>query len=329
MITIKERIVGRKNYPTDEVDSKNFINDESVKDLLSKKDTFKFSSDDYYKLYNCVHCGECETESERISLKQKYIEDGNSFEGINEMREYFEKYRSPYPTNKMRIKRYKGISSESDTLFFMGCLSTIRIPQYTQHALQYLIQQEIDFTILDTEICCGWHLKISGLRNEYEICVKENREIFNTRKFKEIICLCPACYYLFKNEMEGLNAEVKYISDYLKPSNGRKSGRVGVQHLCQLKNRGKEGVDEIIDNILKKIGYDVVNVPHWCCGGGSGWMGRTDVIEQIAHKRMSDFNREDLDYVTTYCPSCWWILRRFSKQCKIHPKAIDLFELLL
>ena len=326
---VKERIKGRSNYPTDEVDPENFLSDESVKQLINNKEKIKFKSDDYYKLFNCVHCGECETESERISLKQKYIEDGNTFKGINEMVEYFEKFRSPYPTNKMRIKRFKEIPMESETLFFMGCLSTIRIPQYTQHALQYLIQQEIDFTILDTEICCGWHLKISGLNKEYETCINENRELFNSRKFKEIICLCPACYYLFKNEMGGLNAEVKYISDYLRHSNKLKSGRVGVQHLCQLMNRGKKGVEILIDKILRETGYDVIDVPHWCCGGGSGWMGRTEVIENVARKRMSDFDREDLDYVTTYCPSCWWILRRFSMQCKIHPKAKDLFELLL
>jgi len=326
---MEKRIKGRKNFPTDEVDPNNFLSDEKVRELINKKEEIKFKAESYYKLFNCVHCGECETENERILLKHKYIEDGNIFEGINEMREYFIKYRSPYPTNKMRIKRYKEISSESDTLFFMGCLSTIRIPQYTQHALQYLIQQEVDFTILDTEICCGWHLKISGLNDEYEVCKKENRDIFNSKNFKEIICLCPACYYIFKNELEGLNADVKYISDYIKASNVRKKGSVGVQHLCQLMNRGKEGVDRLIIDVLKKTGYDVIYIPHWCCGGGSGWMGRTDIIEKIARKRMSDFDRKNLDFVTTYCPSCWWILRRFSKQCKIHPKAIDLFELLL
>ncbi|GAG81057.1 unnamed protein product [marine sediment metagenome] len=58
-------------------------------------------------------------------------------------------------------------------------------------------------------------------------------------------------------------------------------------------------------------------------------MGRKDIIEGVARKRMSDFDREGIDYATTYCPSCWWILRRFSKLCKIKPKAKDLFELLL
>ncbi|MFW9828968.1 MAG: heterodisulfide reductase-related iron-sulfur binding cluster [Candidatus Thorarchaeota archaeon] len=326
---MKERIIGRKNYPTDEVDPKTFISDENVRELIKKKEHIKFSKENYKKLYNCVHCGECKTENERIILKEKFIEDGNSFEGIDEMREYFKKFRSPYPTNIMRIKRPSKIPSESDTLFFMGCLSTIRIPQYTEHALQYLIQQEIDFTILETEICCGWHLKISGLKDEFEICKKENRNLFNLRKFKEIICLCPACYYLFNNEMDGLDADVKYISDYLKPINTHKVGKVGVQHLCQLMNRGKVGIDEIVENTLRVTGYDVVEIPHWCCGGGSGWMGRTDVIEKIARKRMTDFDQRDLDYVTTYCPSCWWILRRFSKQCKIKPKAKDLFDLLL
>ncbi|MFW9865832.1 MAG: (Fe-S)-binding protein [Candidatus Thorarchaeota archaeon] len=326
---MKERIKGRKNYPTDEVDPKSFLSDDEIRRLIDKKDHFKFSQEDYNKLYNCVHCGECETEPERFLLKQKYIEDGNKFDGINEMLDCFEKYRSPYPTNKMRIRKPNEIPQNSDTLLFMGCLSTVRIPRYTEHALKYLLNHNIDFTILETEICCGWHLKISGLINEYEFCKKENTKLFNSKDFKEIICLCPACYYVFNNEMKGLKADVKYISDYLKPSKIRKSGKVGVQHLCQLMNRGKEGVEKLVDEILIKSGYEVVDIPHWCCGGGSGWMGRTSVIEQIAQKRMSDFDQAGIDYATTYCPSCWWILRRFSKQCKIQPKTKDLFELLI
>ena len=74
---MKERIKGRKNYPTDEVDPKFFLSDDEIRGLIKKKDKIKFSQDDYTKLYNCVHCGECETESERFLLKQKYIEDGN------------------------------------------------------------------------------------------------------------------------------------------------------------------------------------------------------------------------------------------------------------
>jgi len=143
---------------------------------------------------------------------------------LEEMREYFEKYRSPYPTNKMRIKRPEGIPQESDTLFFMGCLSTIRIPRYTEHALQYLLMRNIDFTILETEICCGWHLLVSGLKEEYETIKRENIEVLE--KYKKIICLCPACYDLFRKDYaKNMDKEVKveYIADYLKPSETQKS----------------------------------------------------------------------------------------------------------
>jgi Fe-S oxidoreductase len=327
---MKERIKGRKNFPTEEVDSDNFLSDNEIRKLINQKKKIKFSQEDFDKLFNCVHCGECETEPERFLLKQKFIEDGNTFDEKNEMLEYFQKYRTPYPTNKMRIKIPEGIPSESDTLFFMGCLSTIRIPKYTEHALQYLLNQNIDFTILEEEICCGWHLLASGLKSEFEVCINENAKVFE--KYRKVICLCPACFYLFKTYLiPKLNTdlEIKYISDYIKPSESKHFGRVGVQHLCQLMNRGKEGVDTLVNSSLKKSGYEVIDVPHWCCGGGTGWMGRTSIIESVARKRMSDFNREDIDYATTYCPSCWWILRRFSKLCKIKPKAKDLFELLL
>ncbi|MFX1498300.1 MAG: heterodisulfide reductase-related iron-sulfur binding cluster [Promethearchaeota archaeon] len=327
---MERRIKGRKNYPTEEVDPSNFIKDEKVKQMVENIDSVKFVQDDYYKLYNCVHCGECETEKERILLKEKFIAEGYTFEEKNEMIENFKRFRSPYPSNEMRIKRPDEIPENSDTLFFMGCLSTIRIPKYTEHALQYLIKQKVDFTILDTEICCGWHLLVSGLRKEYETCKKENIELF--KKFEKIICLCPACYDLFRKDYaKDMDKDIKieYIADYLKPSETEKSGKIGIQHLCQLMNRGREGVDILINKVLEKSGYEVIDIPHWCCGGGSGYMGRTDVIEAIAKKRMEDFDNSGTDICTTYCPSCWWILRRFSKKFRIRPKVRDIFELII
>jgi len=328
--TLKERINGRKNFPTEEVDPDNYLSDDEVRNLTKSKKTLKFIQEDYYKLYNCVHCGECDTEEERLLLKQRFLEDGNSVEGLDDMIECFRKYRTPYPSNKMRIRTPEGIPKESNTLFYMGCLSTIRIPRYTEHSLKYLLKQKVDFTILDKEICCGWPWFVSGSFQEFETCKEENIEIFE--KFKKVICLCPACYFLFnKYYKPSMKSEVefKYISEYLKPSDTKKSGKVGVQHLCQLMNRGTKGIDKLVNNTLEKSGYEVLDIPHWCCGGGLGYMHRTDVIDKIARKRLGDFDDAGSDYCTTYCPSCWWILARYSKLCKIKPKAKDIFELLL
>lgn len=320
----------RKKYPTEEVDPDNFYSDEEVRRLTKNKEHLKFKQEDYYKIYNCVDCGLCPTEMERIKLKEKFLEQGLTLEGLDEMKDCFNKYRTPYPTNKMRIKIPEGIREKSDTLVYMGCLSTIRIPQYTEHALQYLLKNGVKFTILDEEICCGWPWFVSGSRDEYEIAKKENIEIFNN--YDQIICLCPACYYLYRTEYAeefGKKIDVKYIADFLKPTKEKKSGAVAFQHLCQVINRGREHMHEFVEGIFRKSGYTVVNVPHWCCGGGIGYMHRTDVIDAIANKRMQDFDRKDIDYVTTYCVSCWWILSRFSKKNKIHPEIRDIFELLM
>ena len=82
---MKERIKGRKNFPTEEVDPNNFIPDDDVKKMVENIENVEFNQNDFDKLYNCVHCGECETEMDRILLKQKFIEGGNIFEGLDEL----------------------------------------------------------------------------------------------------------------------------------------------------------------------------------------------------------------------------------------------------
>ncbi|MFX0072172.1 MAG: hypothetical protein ACFFAO_13880, partial [Candidatus Hermodarchaeota archaeon] len=53
---------GRKKYPTEEVDSKHFYSDKEVKEMIETLDSIEFSQEDFLKIYNCVHCGLCETE---------------------------------------------------------------------------------------------------------------------------------------------------------------------------------------------------------------------------------------------------------------------------
>ncbi len=325
-----KRIKGRENYPTKEVDPENFIEDPEVKEMIDNIEDIEFEKEDFLKVYNCVNCGECDTEEQRILLKQKFLEQGLTFEGWSEMVQNFREKRSPYPTNEMRINAPEGIPESSDTLFFMGCLSTIRIAHYTEHALEYLLHTGVDFTILDEEICCGWPWYVSGSKKELEVCMKENIEIF--KNYKRIICLCPACYHLLQNKYkDGMRQEIRinYISDYLKPANEKKFGRVAFQHLCQLMFRGRDNLDTLVESIFRKSGYEIVNVPHWCCGHGLGRMHRLDIIDAIGEKRIKDFDRENIDYVTTYCVSCWWWLYRFARKNRIQPKAKDVFELLM
>ena len=316
----------RKKYPTEEVEPENFLDNDEVMRLLETRKNYEFKQKDYLKLLNCVHCNACGTSEERCQLNHKFLEDGNEIEGLTEMITSFEKYSTPYSTDKMRIRKPEGILEESKTLYFMGCLSTIRVPRYTENSLKYLLKHKVDFTILDKEICCGYPLYVSGAFEKYEKCKKENVEIF--KHYEKIICACPACYYVFKaHYQDDVDAEISFVTDYLKPSDTKKSGRVAVQHLCQLMNRGRPEVTKYVNDVLQESGYEVLDVPHWCCGGGIGYMHRLDIIDKIAKERMSDF--KEGDYSTTYCVSCWWILTRFGRKYKIAPKPKDIFELLM
>mgnify|MGYP006282330389 CR=1 FL=1 len=318
----------RKDYPCEEVCPEDFLTNDEVKELLDTKNEFKFQQEDGKKLLNCVHCNECETSEERISLNRKFLEDGNEIHNLDVMMENFREYGTPYESNEMRIKIPKKVPKSSDRLFFMGCLSTMRTPRYTQNALKYLLKRGIDFCVQETEVCCGYPLYVSGERELYTEMKDENVRIFKEGGYKEIICLCPACYYVFRKDYPDMGLKISYISDYLRASAEKKSGTVSVQHLCQLMNRGREEVDENVNLYLKESGYDVLNVPHWCCGGGIGYMHRTDVIDMIAEKRMGDFKG---DYYTTYCPSCYWVLKVYRKhlQDRKKTKLRDIFSLLM
>ena len=49
---MKERIKGRKNFPTDEVDPENFLSDDEIRNLIKDKDNVKFVQNDH--LYNHI-----------------------------------------------------------------------------------------------------------------------------------------------------------------------------------------------------------------------------------------------------------------------------------
>nr|MDO8118967.1 (Fe-S)-binding protein [Candidatus Sigynarchaeota archaeon] len=315
----------RDKYPCRQVDPDHFVENDEVRKYMKDLDNITFTQDDYMRLYDCVHCNECETSHERACINNKFLNDGNTMPGLDEVLVNFRANGTPYQSSEMKIKRPAGIPDKSDRLFFMGCLSTIKIPKFTENALAYLQRAAVDFTILDSEICCGYPLYASGAFDDYEAIKAKNMDIF--KQYKEILCLCPACYHVFRSDYPDTGARITFIGDYLTPAKERKRGTVKIQHLCQLKNRGRPDVAGKVEKVLRESGYNVKAVPMWCCGGGYGYWGRTDVIDKIALERMEDFKHAD--YYTTYCSGCYWILKVFGRKARLDGKLVDVFKLLL
>ena len=199
--------------PCENVDPDNFLTNQEVLRLLKDANSYSFKQEDYYKLYNCVHCGACGTQSERFILKQKFLKDGNKIEGLESSIEALKKYGTPFTKNKSRVKLPVELSKESKTLLYFGCFTTVKTPKYAESIARYLIKKDLDFTIINQEICCGYPILCTGELDTYELLVEKNRDLFIKKGYKKIITTCPSCYMVFKKHYNDLGIEIKYFTE--------------------------------------------------------------------------------------------------------------------
>jgi Fe-S oxidoreductase len=319
-------MTSRKKYPTEEVEPDHFLTNETIHHLINTQASYIFTQNDYFSLYNCVHCNECGTSEERLILKQKFLHDGNNIEGLDQMIRTFEKFGTPFKLNKSRIKKIDGIMEDSKTLLYLGCFTTVKTPKYGESIIKYLIQKNIEFCTLTQEICCGYPILCTGAIDTYKLLVARNRKLFKKNAFKKIITVCPSCYMVFKKEYSDLGIEIEYFTKYLEPSKTAKTGQVSIQHACPLKNGEIPGIDRFVEKVLRDSGYEILNIPHWCCGGGVGTQLRIDVAEKIANIRVKDYKG---DYITFYCPDCSHFIKIYGRKNHIAPEIKSICELLI
>lgn len=325
--------------PCEEVDPDHFINNEEVMNLLENKGKYKFKQADYLRIYNCIHCNDCGISEERFLLKEKFLKDGNTIEGLKEVLETFERYKSPFAKNKSRIRPIKGIPSESNTLLYLGCFTTVKTPRYGENVIKFLLKEKIDFTILEDEICCGYPILCNGEFILYNNFIEKNLKLFKEKGFDKIITACPSCYMVFKKHYTNHGFDIKYYTEYLKPTVTPKKGNLIIQHACPLKNGEIPDIADKLEILYKKSGYNVLDkVPRDCCGFGVGHQLRIEISEAIALKRMEDFKEssgyindliEGENYITSYCPDAYWALKAYGRKAKINFKPKDMCDLLM
>ena len=321
--------------PCKEVDPDNFLTNDQVEKLIATINSYKFTQEDYLKVYNCIHCNDCGTAEERFILKHKFLNDGNKIEGLDDVISTIEEYGTPFKLNKSRIKPISGVKKESKTLLYLGCFTKVKTPKYGENLVRYLLKNEVDFTILEEEVCCGYPILCTGETKTYDNLVRRNKALFVENGYEKIITACPSCYMVFKKEYQDLDIKIDYFTDYLKPTVKKKKGNLIIQHACPLRNGAIEGIVEKVEEIFKKSGYNVLeSVPNECCGGGIGHQLRVEVINEIAQKRMEQFNVVNIkglseNYITTYCPDAYWIIKVFGRKKKIKYELRDMCDLLV
>ena len=56
-----------------EADPEHFIENDELKWLIENQEEFKFTQEDYLRVYNCIHCNDCGTAADRFILKKKFL----------------------------------------------------------------------------------------------------------------------------------------------------------------------------------------------------------------------------------------------------------------
>lgn len=325
--------------PCQEVDPDNFITNEEVMELIKNKNYYKFKQKDYYRVYNCIHCNDCGTSEQRFVLKQKFLKDGNKIEGLKDSIKALRQYGTPFIKNKSRMKLPENIPKKSETLLYFGCFTTVKTPRYGENLVKYLLKENVEFCVLDKEDCCGYPILCTGDINTYIYLVEKNLKLFKEKGFKKIITACPSCFMVFKKHYSEFNIKIEYFTDYLKPLKAKKRGNLIIQHACPLKNGEIPNIADDIEKLYSISGYNVIDsVPRDCCGGGVGHQLRIDISEAIALKRMEDFKierehnenlKQNNNFITTYCPDAYWIIKVFGRKKKIQFNLKDMCELLM
>ncbi len=208
---------------------------------------------------------------------------------------------------------------ESDTLLFLGCMSSFRVKESASASYELLKIGNYNFKILEKEPCCGEYVYSAGKLELAKQIFKENFEMFKRNKIKNLIVTCAGCLYAFNNVypkyVEGWNITVKHIIEIIDKL--EKSGKIKFKNLkreityhdpCRtgrkLKNRT---IYKEPRELLEKVGSKINELSNNrnetpCCGAGSGIRGVDSSISIKIGTKI--FQKAKTKEIISSCPLC-------------------------
>ena len=220
-----------------------------------------------------------------------------------------EKYRS----------QEKFEENDSDTLLFLGCMSSFRVKESASASYELLKRANYPFKIIKEEPCCGEYVYSSGELQKSKEIFRENYNYFQKLGIKRIITTCGGCVYAFQNVYPKFipewDIEVKHIIQIITDLEKEKKltfknlGTEATYHdPCRVGRKLKDiKIYEEPRELLRKICKTVNTLDNEdkiapCCGSGSGIRG---VDSSIAIKIGSKlFGNSKTQEIISSCPLC-------------------------
>jgi len=295
------------------------------------------SDDELKGIYTCTLCSMCDLFCQKeipiseiileskINLVEKklgpleihkqitsgIIEKQNSVNGNPEER------LSWIPEDYLKTELFE--KQESNTLLFLGCMSSFRVKESASASYQLLKEGGYNFKIFKQEPCCGEYVFSSGNLHLAKKMFQENFKAFKEAGIKTIIATCGGCLYAFNNVypkyVDGWDIKVKHIMQVIhelyqqKKLKFKKSEIDITYHDPCRTGRKLRNIDifeeprELLENSSKSLHELSKNHEFTpCCGAGSGIRGVDSSISIKIGKSLFDDLKTDT--LISSCPLC-------------------------
>ncbi|PIE70891.1 MAG: hypothetical protein CSA22_05700 [Deltaproteobacteria bacterium] len=227
----------------------------------------------------------------------------------------------------------------SDTVLYVGCLSSFVDKQTAAASLEILMQGGVDFKLLSDEYCCGIYPYNAGKWDEALAIFTEMQEMFKAFGIRRMIVPCAGCHRCFSayypRLLPDFDVEILHITEVIgdlvredklafKPG----GDTVTVHDAC--KTGRKWGQYERAREILSAMDLTVAELAEnresaLCCGSGSGVRSLDAKLSmQIAGKVLDNVTAPDL--VST-CPFCIFNFNYTAKKTEKPVKARHIASL--
>jgi fumarate reductase (CoM/CoB) subunit B len=216
---------------------------------------------------------------------------------------------------KRRVFRNSDKFAPSSTLLHFGCMLGYRLQSMRDDTLEILRILNIDYALLENELCCGYFIWNTGDHESARTIIEKNQKHF--KKFDKIICACAGCYTFFKEHYPNPEKFVHFIEvinqnlpakEINKPVKKYSEESYIFHDSCHLTRPHK--IIKPPRSIMKRIGIKLEEFPHssekgLCCGANGGMrIINPELAVRIGKVRVQEAKKSAADALLTLCPFC-------------------------
>ncbi|MHA2003082.1 MAG: (Fe-S)-binding protein [Candidatus Thorarchaeota archaeon] len=316
--------------------------------------------------FTCTSCGNCQENClsyhpfktgaatgepvidpvETIELFKTYVvEHEGALPVHKEIHEHVIQEGNPFgdPRNKRTdcLAEFK-TKKEADVVYFVGCMSSYRLQDIAKSTAKILQKLDIDFTILENEVCCGSVLLRTGQRKEVVDLVNANLDQITATGASKVIFSCPGCFMTISRDypkfIENLGFEpihlTEFVLTHMKHLEVKQNNAITTYHdPCHL-GRARNVYDaprEVLKSIFPKyIEMERTKETTKCCGAGGGMRSAyPSIAEKIGKTRLDDVMDVNAQLLVSACPFCIYQLKESIEDSGANIEVKDIAEVLL